>query len=109
MTVSALPTAIKMPMIVRGRSRARLGVEGVDGAFMGVRTCYGAVAQCECLATSDALAALAIDSEGFFKSVPVLRATLEKRIPIDKFIICLDLNQIAFMFQVCRFTIRNAQ
>ena len=57
----------------------------------------------------DALSALAIGSEVFFKSVPVLRATLEKRIPIDKFIICLDLNQIAFMFQLCRFTIRNAQ
>ena len=50
-----------------------------------------------------------IGSEVFFKSVPVLRATIEKRIPIDKFIICLDLNQIAFMFQVCRFTLRNAQ
>ena len=57
----------------------------------------------------DALSALAIGSEVFFKSVPVLRATVEKRIPIDKFIICLDLNQIAFMFQLCRFTIRNAQ
>ena len=57
----------------------------------------------------DALSALAIGAQGSFKSVPVLRATLEKRIPIDKFIICLDLNQIAFMFQLCRFTIRNAQ
>ena len=57
----------------------------------------------------DALAALAIGAQGSFKSVPVLRATVEKRIPIDKFIICLDLNQIAFMFQLCRFTIRNAQ
>ena len=29
MTVTALPAAIKMPMSVRGRSRERLGIEGM--------------------------------------------------------------------------------